>query len=518
VAAASPSPPLDGPRQPRSLRELRRRAATADVGEVGGGEGRRLGASLADSAPMSSEVIRGFEDKGLDLPDDFDPRLTRTLCFPRGFSREQGSCGASFAFAATAVAAFRECLYLLDQGEEGAGLRFFSAQELISCDGQGDGCAGGNAASSFYYMKQMGLAREKCSPYRMRCFNDDSGMSDAAADSQTSQHRSEHYDQSSTACPLNPEPAKSPCKCLPDIFHFTKPVECTLMPHACPKTRIPHYFKIAGTAEGSTVPLLERHMMQELLTAGPLYLSLLIYEDFYDPVSWSESGIYIHKRGALVGKHAATVVGWGTDADSRDYWLLLNSFGNEWQQEGYFKILRGESSLQMTKFGAWAADWSNPKVDKSKPTIADVELSFSPVLESISDAVSEEDLGKVWLVLSVFTDEPARVLMRVQGLSNTVTGQVKDQDFVVEHTLQMDLLEIGLLNDRAKVQLWAVDRAQNTASWGPFTLDIPSEDTFKLSQLRRLSVARPSLDSVGIDPAAAVSSSSGLDMDVAAWI
>lgn len=27
---------------------------------------------------------------GLDLPDDFDPRLEKTLCFPRGLSRRQG--------------------------------------------------------------------------------------------------------------------------------------------------------------------------------------------------------------------------------------------------------------------------------------------------------------------------------------------------------------------------------------------------------------------------------------------
>jgi len=470
---------LQSPRG-RSLRKLRRKSRGYPQNS------RRLTASLADTAPTGSEVERSFEDKGLDIPDDFDPRLKRTLCFPRGFSRRQGSCGASFAFAATAVAAFRECLYLLDSGQDSPGLRFFSAQELTSCDGQGDGCAGGGASSAFYYMKQEGIARETCSPYRLRCFNDDSGISDSAADSKTSQHRSKHFDSASTACPLNPEPANAPCKCLPNIFHFTKPVECDLLPNSCPKIKIPHYFKIAGTAEGSTIPLLERHMMQELLTAGPLYVSLLIYDDFYDPVSWTESGIYVHKRGALIGKHAVAAVGWGTDADSRDYWLLLNSFGNAWQQEGYFKILRGETSLAMTKYGAWGADWSHPGVDKSKPTIADVELSFSPVVNDIADTATEEPLEKVFLMVSLFTDEPARVLVRVQGLSNTVTGEEKESDYLYEHSLKVDLLQIGLLDDRAKVQIWAVDHAQNTATWGPFTLDIPSKKTFRLSQVRRL--------------------------------
>eukprot|EP00913_Durusdinium_trenchii_P029679 g27817.t1 len=121
---------------------------------------------------------------GLDLPDDFDPRLEKTLCFPRGLSRRQGSCGASWAFASTAVASFRECLTLLHQGEQPASLNFFSAQELVSCSAH-HGCSGGSAAEAFYYMKQRGIARENCSPYRMRCFHDQSTISMQAADFET---------------------------------------------------------------------------------------------------------------------------------------------------------------------------------------------------------------------------------------------------------------------------------------------------------------------------------------------
>lgn len=31
--------------------------------------------------------------EGLELPDDFDPRVEKTLCFPRGLSRSQGARG-----------------------------------------------------------------------------------------------------------------------------------------------------------------------------------------------------------------------------------------------------------------------------------------------------------------------------------------------------------------------------------------------------------------------------------------
>merc|ERR1719230_532212 len=132
---------------------------------------------------------------------------------------------------------------------------------------------------------------------------------------------------------------------------------------------------------------------------------MLVFEDFYDPVSWTESGIYQHKRGSLLGRHGVTAVGWGTDLNSRDYWLLLNSFGSGWQQEGYFKVLRGESQLQIMKFGAWGVDWSNPDEDISKPGITEVEVAFSPVL--MDTLMQAGQLQNVWIQVSAKTDEKA---------------------------------------------------------------------------------------------------------------
>jgi hypothetical protein len=370
-----------------------------------------------------------------------------------------------------------------------ANVRFLSAQELISCIGD-RGCSGGSGGDAFYYMKRHGVARESCSPYRMRCFDDNSDISVSAADSQTSTPKSGRYESSSKACPAEIDVESSLCKCLPSVFHPTQVVPCPLLPNACPKVKIPHYFKIPGTADGNTVPQLERQMMQELLSAGPLYVSLLLWSDFYDPVSWSESGIYVHQQGHLIGRHAAVAVGWGTDLNSRDYWLLLNSFGNEWQQEGYFKVLRGVNSLELSAFGAWGVDWSQPDRDKSKPTITDVEVELSPVVDEDTALALTPGLQSVWLQISAFTDEPARMLARVQGLSTSVTGEAKEKDFLSEHVLRIDLLKVGLLGDRAKLQLWAADTAQNTASWGPFTLEVPDRTTFLESQQRRrLSVA-----------------------------
>lgn len=449
------------------------------------GRGRRLvGKTHTDWA--TPPAVKQFRDQALEIPENFDPRLERTLCFPRGFSRLQGSCGASWAFVATAVAAFRECLYLLHQGHSNAGLHFFSAQSLVSCVFD-DGCAGGSAVSAFYRLKLDGAPREECSPYRMRCFVDDTMISVAAADSETSTPKSKSFHPTGEDCPLSLDPATAPCKCLPRVYHLTKPVECRLLPNACPITKVPHYFFIEGTAAGNTVPQLERQMMQELLTLGPLYVSMLVYDDFFDPVCWTESGIYIHRSGKLIGKHAQTLVGWGTDTEGRDYWLLLNSYGNGWQQEGYFKVSRGETAVHMLKFGAYGVDWRKPDRDESKPGIMDVEVAFSPVIASQFTASPATSLSNVWFQVSAYTDEEAQMLVRLQGQESTITAQIKDTSYSMKHVLEIDLLKEGILGERARLEIWAVDKAENTGNYGPFTLEIPSEDTFRQSQMRRLS-------------------------------
>ncbi len=76
----------------------------------------------------------------------------------------------------------------------------------------------------------------------------------------------------------------------------------------------------------------------EIFTKGPVSAGMATYEDF----SAYKSGIYIHSVGDSTDHHAITIVGWGYDITYKsEYWIVRNSWGPNWGEGGYFKILFG---------------------------------------------------------------------------------------------------------------------------------------------------------------------------------
>ena len=64
---------------------------------------------------------------------------------------------------------------------------------------------------------------------------------------------------------------------------------------------------------------------------GELITFITVYEDF----DWYKSGIYDHAYGESRGIHLITIIGYN---DEEEYWIIKNSWGTGWGEEGFAKI------------------------------------------------------------------------------------------------------------------------------------------------------------------------------------
>jgi len=73
------------------------------------------------------------------------------------------------------------------------------------------------------------------------------------------------------------------------------------------------------------------NMKNALIDYGPLIICMSIYEDFYQ----YKSGVYRHETGKRVGGHVLAIVGYD---DNESCWIVKNSWGDAWGDEGWFKL------------------------------------------------------------------------------------------------------------------------------------------------------------------------------------
>jgi len=75
---------------------------------------------------------------------------------------------------------------------------------------------------------------------------------------------------------------------------------------------------------------------QEIYQNGPVVMGFKVYPSFY----WYSTGIYepLPTENQIVGDHDILLLGWGTDANNRDYWIVKNSWGTDWGENGFFKV------------------------------------------------------------------------------------------------------------------------------------------------------------------------------------
>ena len=192
----------------------------------------------------------------------------------------QGNCGSCVAFASVATL---EGQVSVSTGMPGL-KPTFSPQMLFACGGGAceRGWMPGSAAN---FLKSSGVADEACMPYTSGSTGVDASCSDRCADAGNRTFK---------------------------IADVRKPS--------------------GGIFSGGSIEAVKAALLK-----GPLVTTLTVYEDF---LTYS-SGVYLHTKGPALGGHAVSLVGYD---DSKAAWLVRNSWGEEFGENGYVWVAYADKS------------------------------------------------------------------------------------------------------------------------------------------------------------------------------
>jgi len=95
------------------------------------------------------------------------------------------------------------------------------------------------------------------------------------------------------------------------------------------------------------VPASEEALKIAVATQGPISVGIHATDSFQDfGFRFHNSSVYYGtdcKSDFKSGNHGVAVVGYGTE-DGKDYWLVKNSWGSDWGEEGYIKMARNKNN------------------------------------------------------------------------------------------------------------------------------------------------------------------------------
>ncbi len=94
-----------------------------------------------------------------------------------------------------------------------------------------------------------------------------------------------------------------------------------------------------------------------LVSYGPLPATMNVYSDFYPDYS---GGVYQQNSDDFVFGHCVTIVGYNDSWGDTDggYWIVKNSWGTDWGEDGWFRIAYGECKIENSVYYYTAPNYS----------------------------------------------------------------------------------------------------------------------------------------------------------------
>ncbi|MBW2703856.1 MAG: hypothetical protein JRF33_23805 [Deltaproteobacteria bacterium] len=220
--------------------------------------------------------------------------------------RDQGDCGSCWAFATIANIELLMNWRLSEPSD-----RDLSEQQLLSCSNSSMGCDSGGITwlTTGSFLTGTGAATESCYPYT----------------SGTTGEQGDCVEVSN----LSPECQQAVVK-MEDLIEIEETSPGSIWEWLDP----PEYFM---SVEASDI-------VKGYLEDRPVGASFRVFSDFYA----YDTGIYEPSANVTdEGLHAVQIVGFN---DAEAYWIVKNSWGPAWGEDGYFRIRYGSSSFGMFSF------------------------------------------------------------------------------------------------------------------------------------------------------------------------
>jgi len=114
---------------------------------------------------------------------------------------------------------------------------------------------------------------------------------------------------------------------------------------------VPDQYLEYGVDEYATISG-EEAMKQEIAQRGPIACDIAVP----DALENYTGGIFCDETGDMDVVHVVSVVGYGVE-DGKNYWLVRNSWGTHWGEEGFVRVCRGTNNIAIEG----NCNWSTPK-------------------------------------------------------------------------------------------------------------------------------------------------------------
>jgi len=164
----------------------------------------------------------------------------------------------------------------------------------------------------------------------------------------------------------------------------------------------------------------EQNMMQEIAQRGPIACGIAVPDSLE---TFSGKGIYCDTTGDKQQVHAISIVGYGVQ-DGKKYWLMRNSWGSHWGDQGFAKVCRGEDNIAIEEDCSWVTPkdtWTKQALHKTTQAEKDDAANDKEVYK-FPQPTADTETGK--LVKEDFLKAPKKGC-RVERASFDIEGGVK---------------------------------------------------------------------------------------------